>query len=739
MSQGVDKLKELLFDSENQALSELQNRQADIRQRLDAVFERAGTDERLRTSVATVLDGALRTAEIERHAQLSQAIAPLVVSTIKTEIHNSQDELVEALYPITGRLVSSYVSSAMKDLMKQVNQRLEHNPFTLRIKSVMTGRSMAEIALAETQNLNTEEIYLIRRGSGELIARWPSAAGKSNQDHVMSGILTAINEFATEAFNAEGTTLRMIDLGDACVYLRASPTYLVAAKCEGSAPASIEQVIDEAFLETIEQHHDSLDINPGALGAAGTTAGQTKEDEAAKILSHLAETLNSRISRKQEQLVSLPFGIKPVSFATSLLLACICAVMAWSLYYNFTTERVRTLATGIIDRSAELRGYPTRLTVAPYGEAITLAGLAPNNDAKSQVIARLQNILPTTKINDQIALLPEAPRDTGPEVAQLRSAIANLRENVTGMNDNITGLRTNVRTDIAGLRSHIDRRLLLHSTKQSQERLVKALPVLTGLADLTIDDAGKQTASETAASVQQVRAKLETLRTTAADSATSTEALQTLAAPLNDLAAELRGANQQLSGLLTGSAIATSLEPASPPIPSRPSDENDQSGTISAEVAAAQSLAAETERLSALVLAATNAVQSRQNAIQTPFEILDKWARTNAVFFSTATDYRNTAQTKKTLDEAAALITKAEILVRVVGYTDLRGQDDDNTSLSQRRADKVYRELLSRGVPQRLLAAVGRRDARDLSAAVGAGTPNRRVEFEIGFNGESAR
>ena len=77
MSQGVDRLKELLFDTEARKLDELNRRlqlQAEaetarhgaLSQRVDAVFKRAGTEELLRKNVAIVIDGALREAEIAR-------------------------------------------------------------------------------------------------------------------------------------------------------------------------------------------------------------------------------------------------------------------------------------------------------------------------------------------------------------------------------------------------------------------------------------------------------------------------------------------------------------------------------------------------------------------------------------------------------------------------------------------------------------------------------------------------
>ena len=100
MSQSVDRLKELLFDSEAQALRDLSSRVdsvADIDARgreelhrlIEQVYERAGTTERLTISVSEILDDALCRAEVAQHADLSRAIAPLVVTTIKSELRNS--------------------------------------------------------------------------------------------------------------------------------------------------------------------------------------------------------------------------------------------------------------------------------------------------------------------------------------------------------------------------------------------------------------------------------------------------------------------------------------------------------------------------------------------------------------------------------------------------------------------------------------------------------------------------
>lgn len=157
MPDSIDRLKQLLFDSEAQTLAELAQRidilagqtsathsglasalqdlsasqgrsREEILARIDAIAARVGRDADLEVSVAAVLDGAFRRADLAKHADVADAVAPFVVNTVRTEIRNSKDELVEALYPVTGRIVKAYVASAMKDLVDQINRRLESNP-----------------------------------------------------------------------------------------------------------------------------------------------------------------------------------------------------------------------------------------------------------------------------------------------------------------------------------------------------------------------------------------------------------------------------------------------------------------------------------------------------------------------------------------------------------------------------------------------------------------------------------
>ena len=116
---------------------------------------------------------------------------------------------------------------------------------------------------------------------------------------------------------------------------------------------------------------------------------------------------------------------------------------------------------------------------------------------------------------------------------------------------------------------------------------------------------------------------------------------------------------------------------------------------------------------------------------------LEAFVRAKAIFFSNTTDYRDNAVAAGIAATLADLVKGAGLYVRVVGYTDESGGTIRNAPLALQRAEKVRDDLLALGVPPSLLTAVGRSDALDVSVAKGAFSPNRRVEFEVGFDGET--
>ena len=166
--QTEQELKQLLFSRELAQLSDLQRR-------ADQIDARVGDGPALTESVETVLVEVLRTAQARDHERVASALAPLIVSSMRAEIRNSRDMMVEALYPITGRLVAAAVKDAIKQAFDQVDQKLDSalsfDRWRARIISRVTGRSQAEILLRYRPRFRVEAFLVADRATGSPIVR----------------------------------------------------------------------------------------------------------------------------------------------------------------------------------------------------------------------------------------------------------------------------------------------------------------------------------------------------------------------------------------------------------------------------------------------------------------------------------------------------------------------------------------------------------------------------------------
>ena len=706
MSESVARLKELLFESEAQALVDLTRRidqvattesaaREEIKKEISGVIERAGTTERFTASVSEVINEALQRAEVTKHSELSTTIAPMVVTTIKTELKNSQDEMVEALYPITGRLVKAYVASAIKDLTEQMNRRLEQNPLMLRLQSLTTGRSVAELALAGTQDFEIEELFLIRRGSGELIAHWPPLAD-SRREQMVSGVLAAVNAVANEAFAADQSSMRQIEMDQSTVYLRASPLYLLAAKCTGVAPKGIEQALDDAFLDTVEKQHDAETLPPAAAA-----------EWHARLLGDLGNELKSQIEAQKSEMRA-PAG-NPLKMLAAIILIPLLLLIGWWWASDFANDRAQTAGERVVAATSAMQGYPARFRASGFGRNLTVSGLAPSASVKEKVLNRLTLVLPNTVIQDELNVVPGSDitiPDQTPAIDDLRKSVRDVEGTVV-----FTAVR---RAGERGVR-----------------RLVEAEGDLRRAAAATIEEARAATLARHAASVGVIAKEAQS--TTAALAAAERADQGAAAKAASAFAALATRIDTEIAGVLKALGETAQRESAG-------ADEADR-GT--APDLAADAMASKSERLAAIASVASLTMKLAPRPVAAPVEPsprdkLKEIAGRSAVFFGNSLDYRDEAATARTLDALVPYLKAAQVLVRVVGYTDIAGTSAGNSTLAAERAERVRQDLIARGASASRLTAVGRAEAKDLSMSQGPESPNRRVEFEIGFDGEGA-
>ena len=738
--QGVNLLKELLFERETKRLDEMSPkidtqaqhalmRDKELSGRIDAVFEQAGSQEKLLHSVAGIIDGALREAEVAKHEDLSRAIAPLVIRTIKYQLKESQDDMVEALYPITGRLVQSYVQSAMNEMMAKINAKLGGGqPAKLTEQSDATGISVGELALAEANKLVVEELFLVRRGSGELVAHWerpePDATapaetrpGGANRDVLISGYISGIMSLSEEAFGATPGSFRTIALDNGQrIFVRGSAAHLLAVRCSGSASAPVEHVIDEVFLETLERYQKVLAADSIRRQSSTATAGamQRETDAAVQaILPKVAKSIETITAERRETVarkqltaqVARGPGFGRIYAMAALLAAPFVIWGAYSIYQSIQTSITERAALNILQLTDDIRGVPPKIDVQRGGRALTLSGFVPTEALRDEILARLAKDIPQASVRNQLGVLPSGSGPAEIAIAELQQQVIKARD-VSLIEQSVLQPVEQARFRLVAVRAGLGR-------LAPQADPVTRAPLL----------AVGRTLDEAAAAIDRARPMLRG----------ASRADPTAATPLALAWQRLNSAEIQIAALSGG-----------PPVDEKTLGQAPQE---LGQLADAIALSAERLNSSQLGLAQALSMQpiprqfatlsAKIDQLRNPRLEQDALIRSSAVFFENGTDFKDQAQVSRTLDLLAQqLRADRSLVLRVVGFTDEKGTPELNNGLAQSRAKKVAALVIERGIPASQLVIIGRQTMKDLSTAKGPGNVNRRVEFEIGFPGE---
>ena len=368
-------------------------------ERIDRLESRVGSDDTLKTSLVPIIADALREAGVKDHQRLAGAIAPIVVQSIKTEIHNSRDMMVDALYPITGRLVAAAVRNAFKDLVDQLNNKLDSSlsvdRWRARIKAKLTGRSEAEVLLSEGAVFQIIELLLINRQSGLLIARAGAEDDADSADgHLLSSILTAIMSFVRDAMrDASEQDLRTLHVADMRLNLQVSPSAILAIKTKGPPPAGFETALGETFYSFLSRWGDELS-DPDQSSAVNQES----------ISDDLEERFRSLITAKEE---SFQNSSRKGVILLSVLGLTLAGWFGWTFYNGWHDDRIESRAQHVISKQNELVGYPMEAEYDRSEKALTFSGLAPNQRALDGLRQDLDREFPDINLLPEVSVLPD--------------------------------------------------------------------------------------------------------------------------------------------------------------------------------------------------------------------------------------------------------------------------------------------------------------------------------------------
>jgi hypothetical protein len=186
--------------------------------------------------------------------RLTAMVTPIIGDAIRRKIRDAREEMIDALYPVIGQTVMRAVSEAIRDLARTVDaqMRTTMKPQMIwrRVQAMVTGVSDAELALRDALPFQIAEIFLIHRESGLLLWYVSREPDVSLDSDVISGMLTAIRDFAEDAFGRDdGADLEAIQYGERQILIEAAQHAYLAVVADGIEPSGFRAEMRDRVIE----------------------------------------------------------------------------------------------------------------------------------------------------------------------------------------------------------------------------------------------------------------------------------------------------------------------------------------------------------------------------------------------------------------------------------------------------------------------------------------------------------
>ncbi len=186
-----------------------------------------------------------------------------ITTSIKKQIRESQDDVVDALYPIIGKMIKKYISRELEALSERIDHQLQRafswKGWVLRVKAWFGGVSEKEMMMKELVRPEVEEVFVIQQDSGLLIGSY-SRNNILDQD-MIAGMLTAIKSFVRDAFSVGNQELETIEYENYKVIINNLKSFYVALVITGFMDMDFEEELDDILIEfekeVLDEYHKS--------------------------------------------------------------------------------------------------------------------------------------------------------------------------------------------------------------------------------------------------------------------------------------------------------------------------------------------------------------------------------------------------------------------------------------------------------------------------------------------------
>jgi len=234
----LSKLREILLREEREKLASIENKlhePAYLEDRITPIFEEQLTQ--LKQNFPKEYEAAVN-------------------KLIEEKLQNSQEEIVNLIYPTLGKMIKKYVNLQIQLFKDGVDERIK-NTITVktvvqRVKASIFGVKESDVIFSNIKDYQIEEVFLIEKNSGLLVGT--ASRGTTIDKEVVGGMLTAIKSFGEDAFKKGEQDLSSINYDSFKIILQSFYSYYVALVISGSISSVQQAELGDEVLDFAEEH-----------------------------------------------------------------------------------------------------------------------------------------------------------------------------------------------------------------------------------------------------------------------------------------------------------------------------------------------------------------------------------------------------------------------------------------------------------------------------------------------------
>jgi OOP family OmpA-OmpF porin len=243
----------------------LLNRELQVLARLRTTFD---DPARLSAAVSDVLSMAVHRAA-SRDGRLGDALAPAVERAVQFSVHKDPRTYIGILSPLMGATIRKSIAEALENTLQSLNQALKHSlslrGLLWRIEALRAGTTFADVVMRHTLVYRVEHLFLIHKETGLLITHVAADDAASEDPQLVSGMLTAIQDFVKDSFGrAQGAGLDALRLGDQVLWCEQGSLAFLAAVIRGTPPETLHATLRETLAAVHDEWREPLAEYAGA-------------------------------------------------------------------------------------------------------------------------------------------------------------------------------------------------------------------------------------------------------------------------------------------------------------------------------------------------------------------------------------------------------------------------------------------------------------------------------------------